>query len=418
MKLSELKARREKAIESQIDQLKGLLRKVQDQSALRAKLHPGEFATRFEAIADALTGPRGERGEVGPQGDRGELGPPGPIGPQGERGELGPQGPPGPLGPRGERGEPGPLGERGEAGPTGPVGPAGSKGDGFVWRGKWEALGGYSVRDVVEHLGSSWVATSPTSAAPGMNGSGWDLMAQRGLDGWASGGSSEGGASTAEDLTVAAIAGLGATDAQAAFAEHQTDLDAHGSAIEALIDEDAALDARIDTLEAASHAAVTLAAVGATPNANGASLSGQALNLQPADGTNPGILTAAAQSIGGRKTFSGGVSVPSDTLIRTDGAAGTAGVQHNSGNGTLELVAGGAARVLTGTVAFAPTTNGTYSCGHSTVRWSDVVTTEVHAYGDMECVTAAKGIIVKSPDGSVRKRIRIDNSGNIVTDTL
>jgi len=52
---------------------------------------------------------------------------------------------------------------------------------------------------------------------------------------------------------------------------------------------------------------VTLAAVGATPNANGASLSGQALNLQPADKTNPGVLTAAAQTIGGNKTFSGTV---------------------------------------------------------------------------------------------------------------
>jgi hypothetical protein len=38
---------------------------------------------------------------------------------------------------------------------------------------------------------------------------------------------------------------------------------------------------------------VTLTAVGAVPNANGASLSGQALTLQPADATHPGALTAA-----------------------------------------------------------------------------------------------------------------------------
>lgn len=49
---------------------------------------------------------------------------------------------------------------------------------------------------------------------------------------------------------------------------------------------------------------VTLAAVGAVPNANGASLSGQVLNLQPADGTNPGVLTTGAQTIAGAKTFS------------------------------------------------------------------------------------------------------------------
>lgn len=54
---------------------------------------------------------------------------------------------------------------------------------------------------------------------------------------------------------------------------------------------------------------VTLTAVGASPNANAASLSGQALTLQPADGTNPGVLTAGAQTIGGAKTFSSTVTV-------------------------------------------------------------------------------------------------------------
>jgi hypothetical protein len=49
---------------------------------------------------------------------------------------------------------------------------------------------------------------------------------------------------------------------------------------------------------------VTLTAVGSSPNANGASLSTQALTLQPADGTNPGVVTAGAQTLGGAKTFS------------------------------------------------------------------------------------------------------------------
>ena len=45
--------------------------------------------------------------------------------------------------------------------------------------------------------------------------------------------------------------------------------------------------------------------MGATPNANGASLTGQALNLQPADATNPGVVTAGAQTFGGAKTYNG-----------------------------------------------------------------------------------------------------------------
>jgi hypothetical protein len=56
---------------------------------------------------------------------------------------------------------------------------------------------------------------------------------------------------------------------------------------------------------------VTLASVGSSPNGSAASLSGQALTLQPADGTNPGVMTAGAQSIGGAKTFT-------DTTQSTD----------------------------------------------------------------------------------------------------
>lgn len=53
---------------------------------------------------------------------------------------------------------------------------------------------------------------------------------------------------------------------------------------------------------------VSLTAVGSSPSANAASLSGQTLTLQPADGTNPGVVTAGAQTIGGNKTFSGSIS--------------------------------------------------------------------------------------------------------------
>lgn len=55
---------------------------------------------------------------------------------------------------------------------------------------------------------------------------------------------------------------------------------------------------------------VTLATIGAVPNGSGASLSGQVLTLQPADGTNPGILTTGTQTIAGNKTFSTGVTLP------------------------------------------------------------------------------------------------------------
>lgn len=47
----------------------------------------------------------------------------------------------------------------------------------------------------------------------------------------------------------------------------------------------------------------TMAAFGTAPNANGATIAGVNLTLQPANATNPGGLSAVAQEIGGIKTF-------------------------------------------------------------------------------------------------------------------
>ena len=53
---------------------------------------------------------------------------------------------------------------------------------------------------------------------------------------------------------------------------------------------------------------VTLTAVGSSPNANAASLSGQVLTLQPASGSFPGVVSTTTQSFAGNKTFTGAIS--------------------------------------------------------------------------------------------------------------
>lgn len=60
---------------------------------------------------------------------------------------------------------------------------------------------------------------------------------------------------------------------------------------------------------------ITLAAVGSSPNGNAGTISGQVLTLQPADGSNPGLLNAGTQSIGGFKTFNGGIKVAATGLV-------------------------------------------------------------------------------------------------------
>lgn len=68
---------------------------------------------------------------------------------------------------------------------------------------------------------------------------------------------------------------------------------------------------------------VTLSAVGAAPNANGATLSGQVLNLEPASGSRPGVVTTGSQVFSGDKTIDGGLLL-TDTLnvsVRDAGVA-------------------------------------------------------------------------------------------------
>lgn len=98
---------------------------------------------------------------------------------------------------------------------------------------------------------------------------------------------------------------------------------------------------------------VTLSNVGAIPNAQGAVLSGQALALQPADGSNPGLLTAGTQSIGGNKTFTG--TIAASNLSGTN----TGDVDLSTITGTLVETKGGTnqSTYATGDILYASASN-------------------------------------------------------------
>lgn len=61
------------------------------------------------------------------------------------------------------------------------------------------------------------------------------------------------------------------------------------------------------------QATIGLAAFGSSPNANGLTLSGATLNMQPADGSNPGGVSILAQTFAGVKTFSSAPNLSSLT---------------------------------------------------------------------------------------------------------
>lgn len=68
--------------------------------------------------------------------------------------------------------------------------------------------------------------------------------------------------------------------------------------------------------------------VGSSPNSAGASVSGSVATLQPADGSNPGVVTAGTQTIGGAKTFSSNSTqftpgTNNESVIRVNTSSGT-----------------------------------------------------------------------------------------------
>ena len=82
---------------------------------------------------------------------------------------------------------------------------------------------------------------------------------------------------------------------------------------------------------------ITLTTIGATPNANGATLTGQVLNLQPADASFGGVVTTTTQTFAGAKTFTSDITIIKNdaSILFTDADSDTdfwAGVVEDGGN--------------------------------------------------------------------------------------
>ncbi len=99
----------------------------------------------------------------------------------------------------------------------------------------------------------------------------------------------------------------------------------------------------------------SLADIGNTANAKGASISGTTLTLQPADGTYGGVVTTGTQTFAGAKSFSNTTASSSTTTgaVIVGGGVGIAGALNVGGNtaitGTIKIAGGtpGLGKVLT-----------------------------------------------------------------------
>jgi hypothetical protein len=121
----------------------------------------------------------------------------------------------------------------------------------------------------------------------------------------------------------------------------------------------------------------TLAAIGSTPNANGATISGTTLNLEPASDTFGGVVTTGAQTFAGAKTFSNVINVTPSTATSGAGSSSTIAAQNgftNSNGGALNLIAGnGNGSGNGGDINLNPGTTSTGTAGKVIVNGSDMV---------------------------------------------
>lgn len=97
------------------------------------------------------------------------------------------------------------------------------------------------------------------------------------------------------------------------------------------------------TWAAASGGVTTLAAIGSSPNANGATISGSTLNLEPASASFGGVVTTGTQTMAGAKTFTGAFRASSGSVALGDGTP----TIYVGGIHTTEIIATGTNTPLT-----------------------------------------------------------------------
>lgn len=152
---------------------------------------------------------------------------------------------------------------------------------------------------------------------------------------------------------------------------------------------------------------ITLAAVGSTPNANGASYADGTLNLQPASASHPGVVTTGAQTIAGAKKFTSKIDVTSvDNLTPLIGGAFAAGygIAFPTGDNTIFYRTGS---LLGGQHRFTDVAGNSYVVIDDTGLLVD--------RGSLEVDTVGQGFILKSPNGT-RYKIKVADDGTLSTE--
>ena len=165
-------------------------------------------------------------------------------------------------------------------------------------------------------------------------------------------------------------------------------------------------------------AGISVGAVG-TATANAASITAGVLSLSPADETNPGIVTTAAQTISGAKTFTDKIKMGAVTYPNTDGNADQVLTTDGVGNATWASAAVGSS-VTVGTVGAATSNGATITTGVLSLSPADgtnpgIVTTGTQTIAGAKTFTdkIKMGVVTyPNTDGTANQVLTTDGAGN------
>jgi hypothetical protein len=125
----------------------------------------------------------------------------------------------------------------------------------------------------------------------------------------------------------------------------------------------------------------TVAPVGVVPNVNGIVLVSGLLTLEPADGTNPGVVSILGQTFAGAKTFSTSVAI---------GSSGTAITDSRRCSLTIDFpnITAGAENTIAAACTGITTTS-SVTCSHSGTIEAAIMTPDcwVSSAGNVSCRT-------------------------------
>jgi len=96
------------------------------------------------------------------------------------------------------------------------------------------------------------------------------------------------------------------------------------------------------------------------------------------------------------------------TMVIAPSFSGNPTILDDNGHSTMWLTADGGTKI------------GRYGTANDVVKFIGDTTemSKINAYGEYENLTAGRGIIVTTPDGTAKYRIRVDNTGAVVTEAV